>query len=463
MGDPNNRHNLKRLAACALWIGAWQAASLVVGSKILLASPIDTCASLVRIVCRPDFLAIVWFSFSRISAGFLAAFALGVALGFAAHRLGWVRELLAPLVLAFKSIPVACIVVLLLIWVGSREVSGLAVFMMAFPALYLATLEGLGQVDKNVSDMLRTFGVDMRRQLLAHVWPSVLPYLVATSKNACGMAWKAGVAAELIGSPLGSLGERIYQAKILLETADLFAWTVVVVAVSYLCERLFMEVLHQTGPLAVRLSVPRKGAVTEIGPEPGRIVVRDAALGHGSDVAVDGVSLELAAGARGVLGDVSGTGKTTLIHTLSGLLPALAGTVEAPRSLSVVFQEARLVEALTAEENVLLVGAGGLSEGAAHLLLAELLDEDALGRPVSELSGGQRRRVEIARAVAHPSQALLCDEPFASLDAASHREAAAFVLRHLAGRTLLVASHAAEDVELLDAERLSLAGEAASS
>lgn len=128
-----------------------------------------------------------------------------------------------------------------------------------------------------------------------------------------------------------------------------------------------------------------------------------------------------------------------------------------------MFQEARLVEALTAEENVLLVGAGGLSEGAAHLLLAELLDEDALGRPVSELSGGQRRRVEIARAVAHPSQALLFDEPFASLDAASHREAAAFVLRHLAGRTLLVASHAAEDVELLDAERLSLAGEAASS
>ena len=121
--------------------------------------------------------------------------------------------------------------VLLLIWVGSREVSGIAVFLMAFPALYLATVEGLGQVDEKLGQMLSVFGVGPVRRLLAHTWPSLLPYLVATSRNACGMAWKAGVAAELIGTPLGSMGERIYQAKILLETADLFAWTVIVVAV----------------------------------------------------------------------------------------------------------------------------------------------------------------------------------------------------------------------------------------
>ena len=90
-------------------------------------------------------------------------------------------------------------------------------------------------------------------------------------------------------------------------------------------------------------------------------------------------------------------------------------------------------------------------------MLLELLGEDALTHPVSELSGGQRRRVEIVRAMAHPSSAVLMDEPFSSLDEESHRLSAAFVLRHLGGRTMLVASHAPEDVRLLDAQSLSVA------
>ena len=132
MGETQVKQNLKRLAVCALWLGVWQAASLLVGSDILLASPLDTCRSLVRIALSERFLPILWFSFSRIAGGFLAAFVLGVSLGFLAHRSDLVRELLAPVVLAFKSIPVACIVVLLLIWIGSREVSGFSVFLMAF-------------------------------------------------------------------------------------------------------------------------------------------------------------------------------------------------------------------------------------------------------------------------------------------------------------------------------------------
>jgi NitT/TauT family transport system permease protein len=122
----------------------------------------------------------------------------------------------------------------------------------------------------------------------------------------------------------------------------------------------------------------------------------------------------------------------------------------------VQFQDSRLVEAMTAEQNVLLCSAGALSGGEAHALLAELLPEDALGRPVAGLSGGQRRRVELVRALAHPGAGVVLDEPFASLDAATHEAAAAFVMRHLRGRTLLVASHAPGDAELLRASAVRL-------
>ena len=430
MNTSSRTRILKRLAACALWLGVWQAAGLLVGSDILLASPLDTCRRLVSIVASERFLPILWFSFSRIAGGFLAAFVLGVALGFLANRSSLIRELLAPLVLAFKSIPVACIVVLLLIWVGSREVSGIAVFLMAFPALYLATVEGLGQVDEKLGQMLSVFGVGPVRRLLAHTWPSLLPYLVATSRNACGMAWKAGVAAELIGTPLGS--------------------------VSYLCEQAFLWLLRQTGPVALRCAVPRAGVPSAAPAQPGPIALKDAALGYDGMPVIEKLTLSLAAGERGVLTDASGTGKTTLLLTVAGLLPELAGTVQRPQSLSMVFQETRLIEELDAEDNVLLVGAGGLSRTDVRSLLLELLPEEALGRPVRELSGGQRRRVELARALAHPSAALLLDEPFSSLDEETHEQAVRVVVLHLNGRTLLMSSHAPEDVSALDARQLTL-------
>ena len=190
----------------------------------------------------------------------------------------------------------------------------------------------------------------------------------------------------------------------------------------------------------------------QVAPAPAGILLDNVTLGYdGAPVAT--CNLALAPGSRTVLADPSGAGKTTLVRTVCGLLAPLSGRVQAPGAgeLSAQFQDTRLVEAMTAEQNVLLCSAGALSAGEAHALLAELLPEDALGRPVAELSGGQRRRVELARALAHPGTAVVLDEPFASLDAASHKSAAAFVVRHLCGRTLLVASHAPGDAEFLDA------------
>lgn len=438
-----------RLAACALWIGAWQAASLFVGNSILVAGPVETLARLGAIVCGETFLPVVWFSLARIGAGFLLAFALGVGLALVAHRHPLFGDLLAPFVLLCKSVPVACVVVLLLIWMGSRAVSGMAVFLMAFPAIYLAMLEGLASADQKVAELLRVFSVGRVRGFLAHRWPSALPYLTATCKNACGMAWKAGVAAELIGAPLGSLGERVYQAKILLETADLFAWTIVIVAASFAFEQVFVRLLRESGAWALRASLAGKGhhAVTE----PATIELVDLSFGYDPEApaVLDHTSMSCAPGELVLLDGASGSGKTTLLGIVMGLLAPRAGRVEAPARLSVVFQESRLIEQMSARQNVLLVSKGSLDDANAGRLLRELLPEELLDRPVSELSGGQRRRVEIVRALAHPSGAVLLDEPFASLDAQSHAEAASFVRRHLEGRPLIVASHDPQDRELL--------------
>ena len=122
-----------------------------------------------------------------------------------------------------------------------------------------------------------------------------------------------------------------------------------------------------------------------------------------------------------------------------------------------MFQEDRLCETLTPVENVALVLPAETRRADVAALLAEILPTDCLGQPAMELSGGMRRRVSLARAVAFPSDLIVLDEPFTGLDQATKEKVIAFVLRHRAGRTLLVATHGEDDARLLGAERLNLA------
>jgi NitT/TauT family transport system permease protein len=121
------------------------------------------------------------------------------------------------------------------------------------------------------------------------------------------------------------------------------------------------------------------------------------------------------------------------------------------------WQATCLIESLDAVDNVLLVAGDDLDEASAKALLLEVLPASAVGIPVSELSGGERRRVEVVRALAARGSAVLLDEPFASLDEESHARLADFVMRHLDGRTLVAATHDLSDVAALDAAEVSVA------
>lgn len=453
---------VSRLVAIGLWVLVWQLASMLVKSNLLLSGPVETFARLCQLLVQPKFLSIVWFSSARILSGFLLAYASAVVLAIVAHRWPQVGSLLAPAIQVLKAVPLACVIVLLLMWVGSRAVSGPAVFLAVFPAVYFSCAEGLANVDAKVGEMLTAFRVRGAVRLCAHVWPSVLPYLVGTAKNVCGMAWKAGIAAELIGSPMGSVGERIYQSKILLETADLFAWTIVVVALSVLCEQLFVALLARSGRLSRRLALALARHGWGVAPSdsvPSGIMLENVTLGYPNAVVARGVNASCGPGSRSVLSEASGTGKTTFLRTVAGLLPVLDGkSLLLPPTVSMVFQEARLIEEMTAVQNVQLVAGGACDEGTIRVALAELLPAAAHDVPVAELSGGQRRRVELVRALLCPASAVLLDEPFASLDAHTHEAAASFVRHRVQGRTLLVASHAPSDAQLLGAEELRLFG-----
>ena len=213
---------------------------MALGQEFLLASPVSAAARLFVLARTAAFWGTVGYSTLRILGGFLLACAGGVVCAALAVRFRRVRELIAPLVAAVKAIPVASFIIVMLIWVPPRDLSLLTAFLMVFPPVYLNLLEGMTQTDPKLLEMAQVFRVPLLRRIKGIYVPQTLPYFRSACSLALGLCWKAGVAAEVIGLPTGSLGERLYTAKIYLETPDLFAWTATIVAVSVLFEKGFL-------------------------------------------------------------------------------------------------------------------------------------------------------------------------------------------------------------------------------
>ena len=232
-----------RLWAVLLWLAVWQAAAMLVHSELLLVSPVRTVTRLWELAGEPGFWGAVGFTLARIAAGFLAGTLLGVLLAVPAGRRRAVRQFLAPLMLTVKTVPVASVIVVLLIWFTSRQLSLVIGFLMVLPIVYTNTLEGILARDGQMAELARVFRVPPLRRA-AHIdLPQVLPHFRAGCRLALGMCWKAGVAAELIGQPRGSVGGELYLSKAYLEHRNVFAWTLAVVLLSVLFEKLVLAAL----------------------------------------------------------------------------------------------------------------------------------------------------------------------------------------------------------------------------
>ena len=245
MQDKKNIHSRSsritiRILAVAFWLLVWQIGSMWLGQEILLASPVSVARKLSELLVTQEFWIYVWFSFGRIIGGFLSALAIGALLAILSYRFETVKILFHPLVTAVKSTPVASFIILCLIWIPSRNLAVFISFLIVFPVIYANLLEGLQRTDEQLLEMADVFSIGKGKRALYIYLPQALPYLMTACSLGLGLCWKAGTAAEVIGVPEGSIGEKLYHAKIYLNTPDLFAWTLVIITISFLFEKCFL-------------------------------------------------------------------------------------------------------------------------------------------------------------------------------------------------------------------------------
>lgn len=231
---------IMKAAAILFWIAVWHVANMVVGQKLLLASPWDTLMALTGLLCSGAFYGAIAQSLGRIALGFVLGLLLASLLALGASCWRALRLLLEPLMRAVRAIPVASFVIIVLIWVRSSRLSVLISLLMVWPVLYENILTGLMGRDAQLEEMAKVFRVPMSRRFRRIRLPLLAPHLRSGLKLSMGLCWKAGIAAEVIGQPQGSIGSELYQAKVFFATPELFAWTICIVCVSAALEKLVL-------------------------------------------------------------------------------------------------------------------------------------------------------------------------------------------------------------------------------
>ena len=237
---PSKKKYLQTALIALIYFAVWEAASLLVGKELLLPSPLSTFGRLLSLLTTGESWLYAGLTLLRIMSGYLLGVVGGVLLAILTARSRFAEALLSPLRAIIKASPVTSFILLALLWLTSDMVPLFISLLMALPIVWTTTAEAILQTDAGLVEMGRIFGLSRWKIIQKIYIPSVLPQFLAACTTALGFAWKSGVAAEIIALPKQSIGYRLYESKLRIETVDLFAWTLMIVALSMLLEWLLV-------------------------------------------------------------------------------------------------------------------------------------------------------------------------------------------------------------------------------
>ena len=448
-----SKRSLVKISAIAFWIIIWGALALFIDSDLIIASPWKTLETLGALVVSASFWKSIAFSFLRITLGFLGALVLGLVTALVSAKIGVVKALLQPITSFIKATPVASFIVLAIIWFGSRNLSIFISFLMAFPIIYLNLLQGVEAQNKKLLEMAQVFKMGLKNKVLYIQLPQLMPYLVSACSIAMGLCWKSGIAAEVIGISAGSIGERLYNAKLYFETGELFAWTAVIVLFSTATEKLFMLCLKFAYKKIIAGAENAKTSPLPH-PEKAKIVLDAVDKSYGDDKILQSFSLEIPSGKRLAVSGKSGAGKTTLTRLILGLeKPTTGEIVTQNASFSAVFQEDRLLGELSAVANIKIATGNDGSE----ILRNFGFTDDLMHKKASDLSGGEKRRVAIARALLKPASVYIFDEPFKGIDNQTLDGAVIPKVNEItSGKTVILVTHSQDEANAVCDEEIEI-------
>lgn len=246
-----SRNKFRTIAIGLIWMGIWQGIYWHVGKDILIPSPFQTLNALINMMRTEAFYINVGVTIYRVCIGVFISFSLGLITAVSAYFFIFIREFLKPLIIILKSTPVMAVIILVLLWFRSNNVPIFVCFLMCYPIVYTNILAGLDNIDGELIEMAKVYKVKNSYIIRDIYIPYTTSYIKSALSLTVGLAWKVVVAAEVLAVPKYSMGYNLLNAKIYLETAELFAWTIVIVVLSSIFEKIINQLIFKKGNIRV--------------------------------------------------------------------------------------------------------------------------------------------------------------------------------------------------------------------
>lgn len=242
-------HAAAGIASILFLLLVWELASRNI-SPIILPSPGAVLGSLVALSAEPGFWEAVAGSLLRALTGFGIALAGGVAIGLLSGLSSLARSFFfAPLLLA-RSTPVIALVLVIFLAVGAEAAPVFSSVLMCLPLIAESVAAGVRSADPALVEMADVYCVGRLARVRDIYAPSALPFLLSGAVSALGLSWKVTIAAEVLSRPVKAIGSSLADAKGMVETAEVYAWTLMALILSVITDRLFALLRGRMGKSA---------------------------------------------------------------------------------------------------------------------------------------------------------------------------------------------------------------------
>ncbi len=222
----------------AFWLLIWQALALIVNHSYFLPSVPETFRALIELVSTSRFFLVVAMTLLRVLAGLLIGVASGALLAFLSYKLDIFRAFIAPLMTVIKSTPVATIIIILWIAMSGDALAIFIAVMMVTPIVWQNVLDGFSSISKELLELCDMYEFSFGARVRYLMLPVLVKYFFPAVITSIGLAWKSEIAAEIIAYTKNSIGYYINDAKNFYLSDTVFAWTVVIIVMSILLEKI---------------------------------------------------------------------------------------------------------------------------------------------------------------------------------------------------------------------------------
>ena len=245
MKEKKSEKLILSVGSALFYLLLWHIISVIVGKELLIPSPAKVLSTLISLAGTKAFYVDTFVSVARVISGLVIALAFGIGAAILTSCSKTLKALFYPLVSTVRATPVASFIILTLLWIKTTYVPVFISFLMVMPVVWSNISQGIETADKKLLQAADVFKFSLSKKIKYIYFPNCVPFFKNSASSGIGLAWKAGIAAEVICSPNSAIGSRLYDSKIYLETPELFAWTATVVVLSILIEKLTVFILNK--------------------------------------------------------------------------------------------------------------------------------------------------------------------------------------------------------------------------